>query len=325
MKQLLLTMAVLAISLCGVVTASAATPEDSQTLNVKLTKPLVRMISDVVYEQVPMRGYENVAMKMDIMVPQNNTQMPAIIFVTGGGFINANKDNYIQERLRLAEEGYVTASIQYRVAPTAQFPAPLEDVKAAVRYLRAHADKYRVDSERIGLFGGSAGGYLVAMAGTTNGTKQFDVGENLNQSSDVQAVVDLYGVSDLNTIGADYDANVQKAHQSAGATEALWINGSSVFGGIDGGVRANPDGAKAANPMTYISEKTPPFLIMHGDKDTLVSPSQTEKLHQALVDHGIASTRYVVHEAAHGGVYWVQSEVMDKIIDFYNTTLKKVR
>ena len=87
MKQLLLTMVVLAISLCGVVTASAATPEDSQTLNVKLTKPLVRMISDVVYEQVPMRGYENVAMKMDIMVPQNNTQMPAIIFVTGGGFI----------------------------------------------------------------------------------------------------------------------------------------------------------------------------------------------------------------------------------------------
>lgn len=322
MKNILLTMVLAALTVCG---TGGVMASESQVLDVTVSKPVVKLISNVTYEQVPMRGYENVDMKMDIMVPQVNAQMPAIVFITGGGFINANKDNYIQERLRLAEAGYVTASIQYRVAPTVQFPAPLEDVKSAVRYLRAHADKYRIDSERIGVFGGSAGGYLAAMAGTTNGTKQFDVGEYLDQSSDVQAVVDLYGVSDLNTIGADYDAATQKAHRSAGATEALWINGSPVFGGTDGGVAANPEGAKAANPMTYISPKTPPFLLMHGDKDVLVSPSQTEVLHRALVAHGIESTRYVVHGAAHGGVYWVQPEVLDKVIAFFDQTLKRPR
>ena len=83
-------------------------------------------------------------------------------------------------------------------------------------------------------------------------------------------------------IGADYSAAVQKAHESAAATEALWVNGSPVFGGKDGGIMANPEGAKAANPLTYISKKTAPFLLMHGDADVLVSPSQTELLRAEL-------------------------------------------
>ena len=99
--------------------------------------PVINQISDVVYEQVPMRGYPNVAMKMDILQPKSAAKLPAIVYVTGGGFINANKDNGIQLRMHLAEAGYVVASIQYRVAPTARFPEPLEDVKASIRYLKA--------------------------------------------------------------------------------------------------------------------------------------------------------------------------------------------
>lgn len=300
----------------------AEKPEDSAILTVQVRRPQVKLISNVVYQQVPMRGYENVAMKMDLLVPQQQTPMPAIVFVTGGGFINANKDNYIQERLQLAEQGYVTATIQYRVAPTVRFPAPLEDVKAAIRYLRAHADQFSINPEKIGIMGGSAGGYLAAMAGTSNGYHQFDKGDNLTYSSDVQAVVDLYGLSDLTKVGEGYDAHIQQLHMSSGATEALWVNGSPVFGGTDGGIMADPAATKAANPITYISERTPPFLLMHGDADTVVSPHQTERLHQALVAAGISSQRYVVKNATHGGVYWVQPEVMKIIIDFFDAQLK---
>lgn len=326
MKRTLLALA-LAACCCAACPAFAApsVPADSQPLSVSVTRPQIKLISDVVFEQVPTRGYENRAMKMDLLVPQVQEPMPAIVFVTGGGFINANKDSYIQERLRLAEEGYVTASIEYRVAPTATFPEPLQDVKAAVRYLRAHAEQFRIDPDRIGIFGGSAGGYLAAMAGTTSGTRQFDAGDNLDQSSAVQAVADLYGVSDLTSIGADYSPEVQALHRTSGATEALWLKGSPVFNGRAGGVQDYPEEAEAANPLRYISGATPPFLLMHGDRDTVVSPSQTEILHQALRAKGVDSTRYVVQGAAHGGVYWVQPEVLEIIVDFFNAHLKDAR
>ncbi|SDF47824.1 alpha/beta hydrolase [Sporomusa acidovorans] len=302
--------------------SAADSNADSKTLDFPITEPTVRLISNVIYEQVPSRGYDNVAMGMDVLKPERNEKMPAIVFVTGGGFINANKDNCIQQRMDMANAGYVVASITYRVAPTATFPQPLEDVKAAIRYLRAHADKFNINPKKIGIMGGSAGGYLSAMAGTTNGTKQFDKGEYLNQSSDVQAVVDFYGLSDLTRVGADYSEKVQEAHKSPGATEALWVNGSPVFGGKDGGILVDSEKAKAANPITYISDKTAPFLLMHGDKDTVVSPSQTELLHQALIAHGIEATRYIVKGAQHGGVYWNQPEVMQKVIDFFDKHLK---
>lgn len=323
MKYSLLALA-LAACCCAAFPSQAAAPApaDSQILSVAVSRPQIKLITDVVYEQVPVRGFETKAMTMDLLVPQTDAPMPAVVFITGGGFINANKDNYIQERMRLAEEGYVTASIEYRVAPAASFPAPLEDVKAAVRYLRAHASQYRIDPSRIALWGGSAGGYLAAIAGTTNGTRQFDRGDDLEQSSDVQAVVDLYGVSDLTSIGADYSPEVQALHRTSGATEALWLKGSPVFTGKAGGVQDYPAEAAAANPLTYISDATPPFLLMHGDADTVVSPSQTDILHRALREKGVDSTRYVVPGAVHGGVYWVQPEVLEIIVDFLNTHLK---
>lgn len=323
MKYSLLALA-LAACCCAAFPSEASAPvsADSRILPVTVSRPQIKCISDVVYEQVPVRGFENKAMTMDLLVPQTEAPMPAVVFITGGGFINANKDSYIQERMRLAEEGYVTASIEYRVAPAASFPAPLEDVKAAVRYLRAHAAQYRIDPARIAVWGGSAGGYLAAMAGTTNGTRQFDRGDNLNQSSDVQAVVDLYGVSDLTSIGADYSPEVQALHRTSGATEALWLKGSPVFTGKAGGVQDYPAEAAAANPLTYISDATPPFLLMHGDADMVVSPSQTDLLHKALRAKGIDSTRCVVPGAAHGGAYWVQPEVLDFIVAFLNAHLK---
>ena len=295
----------------------------SRELPVTPDKTLVNYIPDVVYEQVPSRGYQNAVMQMDIMQPQKKEKLPAVVFVTGGGFINANRANGLQERMRLADEGYLVASITYRVAPTAKFPEPLEDVKAAIRYLRANADKFNIDKERIGIIGGSAGGYLSAMAGTTSGTRTFDKGENIQESSNVKCAVDLFGLSDLTCVGEDFSAAVKAQHKSAGATEALWVNGSPVFGGRDGGILADPQAAEAANPIHYISASSAPMLLMHGSADKVVSPSQTDHLFQALRQKGIPSERYVIPNAAHGGIYWVQDKVMDVIVDFFNTYLRK--
>lgn len=300
----------------------AATNAESQVLDIKLTKASVKQISNVVYAQVPSRGYDNVALKMDILKPETKEKLPTVIFVTGGGFINANKDNFAQQRMEIAEAGYVVASIEYRVAPTAIFPEPLEDLKAAIRYLKANADKFNINPDKIALMGGSAGGYLVAMAGTTNDTTEFDKGEYLDQTSNVQAVIDLYGLSDLTRVGEGLSEQIQQLHKSPAATESLWVNGSPVFTGVDATINSAPEKAMKANPIHYINKNTPPFLLMHGDQDTVVSPKQTEILHQALVEKGIESTRYVVKNAKHGGQYWSQPEVVHTIIEFLDKHLK---
>jgi len=312
----------LLLGMTGFTGAEAAVQYPSKTLEVAPVKTEVEQVSGVVYEQVPSRGYPNVPMQLDLLQPQKKTRMPAIVYVTGGGFINANKDNGVQLRNYLAEKGYVVASITYRVAPTAKFPQPLEDVKASIRYLRAHADQWNIDKDRIGIIGGSAGGYLSAFAGTTSGTKTFDKGENLQESSKVSCAVDLYGLSDLSQVGMDYSPEVQQLHKSAGATEALWVNGSPVFGGKDGGVLADPKATEAANPIAYIGKNSAPMLLMHGTADKVVSPGQTDLLYQALKAKGVPAERYEIPGAAHGGVYWVQDKVLQVIGDFFDRYLK---
>lgn len=316
------TLAWLAASLAVMFCLSVgmAAEAERHTLALTPTKPAVKLVANVVYAQPSMRGYSNIPLRLDILQPEAKTPAPLVLFITGGGFINANKDNFIQQRLELAEAGYVVASMEYRVAPTVLFPAPLEDVKSAIRYLRANAERFGINPAKVAVFGASAGGYLAAFAGTTNGEKRFDVGEHKDQSSDVQAVVDFYGLSDLTRVGEGYSEEVLKLHASPGATEALWVNGASPF--YPGGpITQDLAKAAAANPMTYISERTPPFLIMHGDKDMLVSPKQTERLHDALAAKGIETTYYTVKDAGHGGIYWLQPEVMKLVIEFFNKHL----
>jgi acetyl esterase/lipase len=312
-------------------TANMPDKVQSQRLKVNVVTPEIKEISNVVYEQVPARGFENVAMKMDILKPQSKTPLPAIVYVTGGGFINANKDNGLQLRMHLAEAGYVVASIEYRVAPTATFPQPLEDVKASIRYLRANAKKFNIDPDRIGIIGGADGPTAIFLTSKLApellgpiaiAAYSYMALIPMIQPSSVKAAVDLYGLSDLTRIGDDYSPEVQKSHESAGATEALWVNGSPVFGGRDGGINADAAAAKAANPITYIGKNSAPMLLMHGTSDYIVSPSQTDLLFQALQKADIPSDRYLVEGAAHGGIYWNQAEVLNVITNFFNKYLK---
>lgn len=316
MKQFLLVSAFLVSS-----SAAVSAEKDSIELAVDMSVPPIRLNSDFVYSETFNNMGRPIKLSMDVIQPFSPDPLPAVLFVTGGGFMDAPKTKFIGQRVDMARAGYVVASIDYRVVPMVTFPGMLEDVKSAVRYMRANAKKFGIDPERIAIMGESAGGYLAAIAATTNGMKDFDKGANLDYSSDVQAAIDLYGLSDLTRVAADFSPERQKKHQSEAIPEAMLVNGVPFMEG--GSIQSNLEKAAYANPLTHISDKTPPFLLMHGDKDPIVSPSQTKILHEALIDKGIDSTRYVVQGADHAGFLWYQPEIMEKVIGFLDDNLKK--
>ncbi len=316
----------LLLSLALLLTGSIAFAQEkfeSRVIDVDLRTNQVTFWENIPFAEGVAMGSLRYTLEMDILQPDSKEPLPLIVFVTGGGFIMAPKNNWLQQRMKLAEKGFVVASIEYRTAPLARFPQPLEDVKSAIRWLRAHASKFNIDPERVGVLGNSAGGYLSSFVGLTNGMKEFDKGEYLEFSSDVLCAANIFGISDLRNIGMDYDEENQKGHASAGATEALWALGTPTFGGKDGGVLAHPEESAKASPIEYVSEKSAPMLLMHGNNDTLVSPGQTDILFQALRAKGVEAERYVVNGAAHGGIYWVQEPVLNIIVEFFNNYLKK--
>lgn len=321
MRKLLLALLVVVLS-CPFAFAEGEKFE-SKYLDIEIQKGQITLHPDVPFAYGLERGSQHYWLTMDILQPEGKEPLPLIVFITGGGFIMAPKNNWIQQRMELAEKGYVVASIEYRHAPLSKFPLPVEDCKLAIRWLRAHAKQYNIDPERVGVLGNSAGGYLSAFMGVTNGNREFDKGEYLDYSSDVLCAADIFGISDLLTIGSDYAPDIQKLHESAGITEAMWLKGVPGFSGPDGGVTEFPEEAKKASPLFYASEKSAPMLFMHGTEDTSVSPSQTDKLFQALRANGVEAERYVVNGAAHGGVYWVQKPIVDIMINFFDKYLKK--
>lgn len=297
--------------------------KNTTVIDIAVKKPEVEFISNLVYAQPKVYGYNNKPLEMDIMKPKSKELLPAILFVPGGAFISSDKNKYFQTKLDIAEAGYVVASIEYRLAPTVLFPEPLKDVKSAVRFLRANAARFGIDPTRIAVMGNSAGGYFAAFMGVTNGMKEYEEGENLDQSSVVSAVVDLYGPSDLTKIGIGYSKEEENPHYSSSAPEAILVNGLSGNNKTAAGILVHEERAKKANPLTFISKNTTPFLVMVGDKDIRVSPNQSELLHDALIEKGVDSTFYIVKEAGHGGVKWAQTEISNLIIDFLDKKVKK--
>lgn len=296
---------------------------ESKILNVELNTNQIMLYENIPFHSGKERGSQMFTLAMDILQPDSKEPLPLIVFITGGGFMMAPKNNWVQQRMKLAEAGYVVASIEYRHAPLSKFPAPIQDCKLAIRWLRAHAAQYNIDVNRVGVLGNSAGGYLSAFMGVLNDNREFDVGDFLDQSSNILCAADIFGISELMSIGDDYPEEVRKLHDSPGITEAMWVKGVPGFSGPDGGVKDFPEEAKKASPLYYVSEKTVPMLFMHGDADKSVSPSQTDKMYQALRAKGIDAERYIVPGAPHGGPYWVQEPVIKVMIDFFDKYMKK--
>ena len=224
-------------------------------------------------------------------------------------------------RFALAKAGFVVAAAEYRVVPN-KFPAILEDGKSAVRFLKAHADAYGIDASKIGVLGDSAGGYLSQMVAVTGNEKQFDKGDNLHVDSTVQAAATLYGISDLRNIGAGFDEAIQKVHQSPAVTEALLVNGVAFNEYPGASILSDSDKALAASSLGHIKKNLPPFLIMHGTEDKLVSPVQSEQLYEALKQYGNRVTYVKVEGAAHGDTVWFQKPIIDKVVTWFKDNLK---
>ena len=240
----------------------------------------------------------NRSLFLDIYSPTNKVaNAPLIIWIHGGAWHGGSKENPPKQ---LLEKGYFLASIDYRLSTEAPFPAMVHDIKAAVRYLREHAAEYGIDPSRIGVLGDSAGGYMAQMLALTNGDKTFDRGDNLAQSSDVQAAATLYGISNLLNIGEGFPQAIQKVHQSPAVTEALLVHGSAFRDWLGATIDSDPQKALAASPMGHISGKKPPFLIMHGSADTLVSPVQSQQLYRALKKEGNPADYVLLAGAEHG-------------------------
>lgn len=213
-------------------------------------------------------------MALDIYPSTQPGPRPVVIYAHGGAWRSGDKEGGYA--LQLAEaltlRGATFVSINYRLAPDFIFPAQIEDVKCAIRFLRAHAALYRLDTAHVGLVGNSAGAHLAALAGLAGPATGFDVGPYLDFSSQVQAVANLWGPTDLTTL------------------DDPWL--AAIFG-------STPDALRRASPITYISASAPPFFSVHGALDATVPVTQSLLFHQALLDAGVASQLLIVQHAGH--------------------------
>ncbi len=226
--------------------------------------------------------------KLDLYIPDTGENFPLIIWVHGGAWRGGDKKDY--RPIPYLKAGYAGASLNYRLSQHARFPAQIQDVKAAVRWLRANADTYRLDPNRFAAWGSSAGGHLVAMLGTAGDVTQFDVGENLEVSSRVHAVVDYFGPTDFLQMDA-HRLPDGLVHDAPDSPESQLIGGP---------IQQHKEQVKQANPITYVSEDDPPILIVHGDRDALVPYHQSLLLHDALAAAGVPVTLYRVEGGGHG-------------------------
>ncbi len=237
---------------------------------------------------------------LDIYMPTNPPPgpRPAVVWIHGGGWTNGDKISAGNRAPLLLSAGFVVVGINYRYAQDAIFPAQIHDCKGALRWLRANAQTYNIDPARIGVWGSSAGGHLVALLGTSAGVAAAEgvVGGNLSQSSRVQAVADYFGPTDF--------FNVEGWH-----TQCMPVTAESrLLGACLGEIQANQHDPAWAEPValahlagsvTHVTHDDPPFYIAHGTADNTVWPEHSEILHGLLIGAGVESTLRLVQGVGH--------------------------
>ena len=284
-------------------TLSLAQPSTKQPQRRVPLPPGVKALKNLEYGQASGR-----AMLLDLYLPETSDKpLPLIIWIHGGAWMAGSKDGP-SPALRFTANGYAVAHVGYRLSQEARFPAQIHDCKAAVRWLRANAGKYNLDPNKFIAWGGSAGGHLVALLGTSGGVAELEGNDNdLKESSRVQAVVDWFGPTDFLHIG---DAQSDLQHNAPDSPESKLIGGALL---------ENKDKAAKASPITYVSKEAPPFLIMHGDHDRTVPFNQSELLYTALKKVGVDATFVPMKGAGHG---FGGPEAIAPVQDFLKRCLK---
>jgi acetyl esterase/lipase len=249
---------------------------------------------------------------LDIFYPPNykNKALPGVVLIHGGGWRSGNRELVTPMAQKLASSGYATIAVEYRLSTEALYPAAVYDIKAAIRWMRANASKYRIDSKKIAIYGCSAGGHLAALIGTTNSDKKFEGDEgNNNYSSDVQAIVDVDGVLDF------FGKGSEEVYKKSGKPSAahLWFGVSA---------KENPGIWKEAGPINHTSKNAPPILFInsgqprfHAGRDAMI---------RKLNSYNIYSEVHTLEGTIH--TFWLFNPWFEKTfnytLDFLNKTLK---
>jgi acetyl esterase/lipase len=256
-------------------------------------------------------------LKLDMARPTGKGPFPLVVCIHGGAWrIGAKEHHHVTIRL-LAENGYVAATVQYRFAPKFQFPAQVDDVKGAVRFLRANAKKYDIDPKRVAALGDSAGGHLSLMLGLLDPTDRLEgEGEHRGQSSKVQAVVNYYGPTDFTTwaptkLGDDL------------LKIGVMRDGDGILTDFLGTADRKAAIMKKASPITYIDAKDPPVLTFQGTLDPLVPDQQARLLHEALKKAGVTERLEILEKASHGWGGALREKTNKITLEFLDRHLKK--
>lgn len=281
-------------------------------------------VNDLAYATVTNDKGRQATLHLDLWLNKSDTgEAPLVIWIHGGAWLAGSYNSPPPPLRLLLKSGYAVASVQYRLSKTATFPAQIHDVKGAVRYLRAHADKYHLDSARFAAWGSSAGGHLAALLATSGGVAEAEgnSGGNLDVSSRIQAAVDYFGPTDLLNMNADVTTRPRSVldHDAPDAPESQLIGFDAEGQGI-GVLRnnlSNPDPpfpekaalVRLANPIEHVSADDPPVFIAHGTRDNLVPRNQSVRLADALQVKGISHVLRIVEGAGHG--FGPQSETVD--------------
>jgi len=251
----------------------------------------VRAVRDITYIQ---RGGH--ALQLDLYLPAQKasappqSKIPAVVFVHGGGWQSGNRAEFVPMAIRLAERGFATATVSYRLSPEARYPAAIHDVKSALRWVRAHAGEYGIDPARIAVAGGSAGGQIASLVGVTNGVDKFDPdGAGSTVSSAAQAIVNIDGLSDFTSPAArENEDNPAKRPTAAGS----WLGGS--YADV-------PDTWREASPTFYVSAKTPPILFI-GSAQPRFAVGR-EAMIEKMASQGVAAQTVLLPETPHS--FWL--------------------
>lgn len=247
-------------------------------------------------------------LQLDLALPKDvKDKAPAILCVHGGGWRAGNRKDLTKLIQFFAEKGFVAATASYRLSPKHQFPAAIEDCKAAVRWLRAQADVYRIDSERIGAIGFSAGGHLVCLMGTADAKAGLEgKGGHPEKSSRVQAVVSFFGPTDFTM-----------KHWDKSVEDFFLV---PFFGGS---YEERKELYAKGSPLRYVHAECPPFLFFHGDKDRLVNIEESQKLCKKLKDVGGSARVVALENEGHGWSGEKMMRSLDECRVFFEEKLKK--
>ena len=272
-------------------------------LNVKIDKERydTRMYCNLVYTNAFSKSASAIPLHMHLILPRGDKteKFPLIIYLGGGGWRVSSPERHLPELAFYAAQGYAVASVEYRTTANSRFPAQIEDVKTAIRYLRKHCNQFQIDPLRVYIMGGSAGEYLAAMTALTNGTDKFRGSEYLEYSDNVSGAVCLYGIYDF----LKYKDAILNNDDSAMPLKLFLPE-------------TDEKSLVLASPVSYVSGWSVPFLLLHGTEDTMVSCSQSIELHNLLEKEGANVELYLFDNAGHADPVFSQAAVQNVILNF---------